>query len=110
MTDPTHTHQHPFALESIYRETAATTTDGNLNDPEKVLKPLIDLYLHQREAMLQSLDQQTKDQLEARLTTEKSEAWWKLMPYFLPPKRSNHEFALIYGLYRLTTTDRQVTI
>ena len=104
MTDPAYTHAHPFFLESTYRETAAATTDGDLRDPEKVLKPLIDMYLHQKESLLESLDETTIERLHGQLNTEGVQAWWKLMPYFLPPKRSNHEFALIYGLFRLMTT------
>lgn len=104
MTDSAHSHKHPFALEALYRETAATTTDGDLSDPTKALKPLIDLYHQQRESILETLDEETKNKIEGKLDTETEDAWWKLMPYFLPPKRANHEFALVYSLYRVMTT------
>jgi len=54
MTDPEHLHQNPFVLEAIYRETAAAVAGGELDDPDKVLRPMIELYLSQRGALFES--------------------------------------------------------
>ncbi|MDZ7792126.1 MAG: hypothetical protein U5P10_00110 [Spirochaetia bacterium] len=97
---------NPFVLESFYRETAALTTDGNLSDPERVLEPLIDLYLNQRDAMVSSA-YQNPDTLSL-LESEKDKPWWRLMLIMLPPYRSNHDFALTYAVYRQMSTGNMV--
>lgn len=104
MTDPAHIHAHPFFLEATYRETAAATTDGDLNDPDRVMQPLIDMYLNQKELFIKSVTKDAPKELIDVLETEANRPWWKLMPLMLPPRRSNHEFSMIYAVYRLMTT------
>ena len=98
--------RNPFVLESFYRETAALTTNGELSDPDRVLKPLIELYLNQRDAMVSSAHQ-NPDTLSF-LESEKDKPWWRLMPIMLPPYRSNHDFALTYAVYRQMSTGNMV--
>ncbi len=104
MTDPTHIHAHPFFLEATYRETAAATTGGDLSDPDRVMKPLIDLCLNQRETFIKAIEKDSPEELRNLLNLEKNRPWWKLMPLMLPPRKSNHEFSMIYAMYRLMTT------
>ena len=94
MTDPLHTHQHPFFLESTYRETAAATTNGDLRNHDRALQPLIDLYLNQRDTIFSKARERADPRMLNLMKTEKEKPWWWLMPITLPPYRSNHEFAL----------------
>lgn len=108
MTSYEDMNRHPFVLESFYRETAALTTDGDLSDPERVLEPLIELYLNQRDAMVSSTYQNSDPDMLSLLESEKDKPWWRLMPIMLPPYRSNHDFALTYAVYRQMSTGNMV--
>ena len=89
MTDALNTHAYPFFLEFTYRETAAATTGGDLSNPDRVMKPLIEMYLNQREFFIKAVKQNVPEELIPVFETEEKQPWWKLMPLMLPPHRSN---------------------
>lgn len=54
MQDPASYHKHPFVLETFYREIASLTTNGDLSDPDVVLKPMIYSFRRQEDQLLKS--------------------------------------------------------
>lgn len=81
MTDPDHLHQHPFVLEAIYRETASVITGGELDNPDKVLRPMIELYLNQRDALFETTLKDASEDIRQLLLAEKDQPWWRHTPF-----------------------------
>ena len=64
--------RHPFVLESFCRETAALTTNGDLSDPDVVLKPMIESFRRQEDQLLKSALERLPDRSKRILETESS--------------------------------------
>ena len=57
--------RHPFVLESFYREIASLTTNGDLSDPDVVLKPMIESFRRQEDQLLKSALERLPDRSNA---------------------------------------------
>ena len=79
MQDPASYHKHPFVLETFYREIASLTTNGDLSDPNIVLKPMIESFRRQEDQLLKSALERLPDRSKRILEKEIGQPWWGIL-------------------------------